>query len=59
MGKEMGRPKKPTTERKNVLISVRLKADEVEAIDAAAAKAGTTRSNWTRKTLTSAANVTE
>ena len=55
MGKKMGRPVKPKGERKSVVISLRLKADEIKDIDAAARADGKKRSVWMRKVLTAAA----
>jgi uncharacterized protein (DUF1778 family) len=54
MSKDMGRPKKPSAERKVVLITLRLTADEVKSIDAAAKRNGEKRSAWIRKALTAA-----
>jgi len=55
MGK-MGRPPKAKGEQKDCLISVRLTADKIKRIDAAASANGMNRSEWVRKTLTVAAS---
>jgi uncharacterized protein (DUF1778 family) len=57
MEKKMGRPIKAGTERRDKPIQVRLTADEVKAVDAAAKADGKKRSEWARKTLLAAANV--
>jgi uncharacterized protein (DUF1778 family) len=59
MGKKIGRPKKTDSERRNRLLTVRLSADEIKAIDKAAAETGQKRSVWLRKTLLSALNVVQ
>ena len=53
----MGRPTKAKGEQKTFLITLRVNADDKKAIDAAAKATGKKRSEWARKTLTSAANV--
>ena len=59
MGKKIGRPSKLQSERRKQMISFRLTADEKKALDKAAARAGKKRSEWARKALLSAANVSE
>ena len=56
MSKKMGRPVKQDADRKSSVISLRLKADELKAIDAAAEAAKRKRSDWIRKALTDAAS---
>ena len=57
MGKKMGRPPKAKSERRDRLIPLRVTADELKAIGAAAKAAGTNRSEWIRKVLTAAWDV--
>ena len=56
MGKKMGRPTKLPSERREKVITLRLTADEVKALNTAAAQAGENRSEWARKVLTLAAS---
>jgi len=57
MGKKMGRPSKAKSDRRDKLIPLRVTADELKAIDAAAKAAGKKRSAWARKALLTAAGV--
>jgi hypothetical protein len=50
---KMGRPSKSKHEQKKHLITLRLTADEVKTIDAAAKRDGKNRSEWARNALTS------
>jgi uncharacterized protein (DUF1778 family) len=57
MSKKMGRPKKLLARKLNRFITLRVTADELKAIDAAAKADGKNRSDWARKILTRAASV--
>jgi uncharacterized protein (DUF1778 family) len=52
-----GRPSKPKSDRKKHLITLRVTADEIKAINAAAKRDGKNRSEWARKALNAAAHV--
>jgi len=58
MGKQMGRPPKPEADRRYVIVSLRLRAQELKQIDAAARAQGENRSDWIRRVLAAAARTT-
>ena len=53
---KMGRPKLPKKLAKGSLLSVRFTAEERKALDAAAARAGLSLSQWARKTILAASS---
>ena len=52
---KIGRPKKRKAERREIVILIRVSADEAKAIDGAAAAARLDRSKWAREALMSCA----
>ncbi|HEY2328984.1 MAG TPA: DUF6290 family protein [Verrucomicrobiae bacterium] len=53
---KLGRPKIPKAERKGQITGVRLRSEERELFEKAAASHGKTLSDWMRETLLSAVN---
>jgi uncharacterized protein (DUF1778 family) len=54
---KMGRPKLKKSEQKAEMIGIRLKSDERGLVEKAAAKSKQRLSEWTRKTLLTAAHL--
>ncbi len=54
--KPVGRPRKSSSESKKPGISLRLSQDELELIERAVSKTGTSKSDWARICLLKAAN---